>query len=39
VVLAVLSDRADPGAERTDAPVAEAARVVLDALVGRRPTA
>lgn len=39
VVLAVLSDRADPAAERADAPVAEAARVVLDALVGRRPVA
>lgn len=39
VVLAVLSDQASPDAVRTDAPVAEAARVVLDALVGVRATA
>lgn len=36
VVLAVCTDRADPDAERSDVPVAEAARVVLEALVGAR---
>lgn len=36
IVLAVLTDRPSPDAERTDAPVAEAARVVLDALVAAR---
>ncbi|WP_309133352.1 class A beta-lactamase [Cellulomonas sp.] len=38
VVLAVCTDRPSPDAERTDAPVAEAARVVLDALVAARTT-
>ncbi|MFS0704417.1 class A beta-lactamase [Cellulomonas sp. 179-A 9B4 NHS] len=36
VVLALLSDQPSPDAERTDAPLAEAARVVLDALVAAR---
>ncbi len=36
VVLALLSDQPSPDAGRTDAPLAEAARVVLDALVAAR---
>ncbi|MCM0641026.1 class A beta-lactamase [Cellulomonas wangsupingiae] len=36
VVLAICTDRPDPDADRVDAPLAEAARIVLDALVGAR---
>ncbi|QCB94858.1 class A beta-lactamase [Cellulomonas shaoxiangyii] len=36
VVLAILTDRPSPDAERTDAPLAEAAAVVLDALLAAR---
>lgn len=38
VVLAVCTDQATPDGERTDAPVADAARVVLEALTTTRPT-
>ena len=36
VVLAICTDRPDPDADRADVPLAEAARIVLDALVGAR---
>lgn len=36
VLLAICTDQPDPDADNEDAPLAEAARVVLDALVGAR---